>query len=534
MAAEKIKIQVTQFDWGASAEAPSDASIFSGKQYVESRATFDLMDYLLDDSLVISWDFEYIKDGYSSPKLLPMGSQVSLLLSNADGKMASYFKIGKTTSFIKWKVKIFYENVLVHEGWVTPEGISYDENPGTGKNTHSLEIKIKDTLTEIKDYFSGVRLKSNLDISWSGNHSGSGAKTAYLEEILQQNFLGVQFSLPESITEWKVTETPQIYIPSGVNEDLQAEMWLTSYERVYSSEENRYDWLRRLCNDMGWVLYSFIENGSLKIGIKDRSDSTLPLHILDENRMIEFSRSKELNDNNYDIVMIIDGFMDGGDDPYTLSGHYYPQLKGARLILISNVYESNYEIRHWDRIRRFANGNLKFYWDSHRLIKYTSEDENYFQIYRLTGSNNNLSAELIKIPQERILRIDGGSANPFAMKLVTDTGQNKGHTIGETVLGHYDLVFTGCYGEMLINEGMGYSDYVKTIKFRSNFEPFLSHLERHILNYSQDKLLLSPNYTITGTGPLAGYTWDISSMEIDLINETTSFELLSHKIQYSQ
>ena len=113
MAAEKIKILVTQFDWSTSAEIPSEASIFSGKQYVESRASFDLMDYLLDDSLVISWDFEYIKDGYSSPKLLPMGSQVSLLLSNADGKMASYFKIGKTTTFMKWRVKIFYEKTRI-------------------------------------------------------------------------------------------------------------------------------------------------------------------------------------------------------------------------------------------------------------------------------------------------------------------------------------------------------------------------------------------------------------------------------------
>jgi hypothetical protein len=330
-------------------------------------------------------------------------------------------------------------------------------------------------------------------------------------------------------------ETPQIHLPLGTNVNINPEMWLTSYERAFTAEENRYDWLRRICNDMGWVMYSFVDSsGNLRIGIKDRADSDLPLHTLDTNRMVSFSRTKELNNNDYDVVMIINGVMDGGDAPFTLAGHYYPQLKGARLILISKIYDSNYEVRHWDKVIRFSNGSVKFYWENHKIIKYASEDENNFRIYRIKGINNNLNIELLNIPQEKILRIDHGSPNPYAMKLVTDRGENEGHTIGETQLGHFDLVFMGCYGEMLTKNGIGYSDYVKTNKFKANFEPFLSHMERHVVSYTQDKLLLSPNYTITGAGPLNSYHWDISSMEIDLINETTSFELISQRLQNYQ
>ncbi len=533
MAAEKIKITVTQYDWTGSAKTPSDASIFSGKPYIESRAQFDLMDYLLDDSLVISWDFEYIKEGYNSPKLLPMGTQVTMLLSNADKSIANYFRVGLNTTYVKWRVKIYYENTMVHEGWVTPEGISYGENQDSGIDTHSLEIRAKDSLTEIKDYFSTKRLISNQEINWSNTHTGTGARNARFGDVLQQNFPGVKFYLTSAIADWKVMETPQIYIAPGVNQNIQPEMWLTSYERVYTSEENRYDWLRRLCNDMGWIMFSFIENESLKIGIKDRSDSTLPLINLNSDRMMDFSKTKELNNSNYDIIMIITGYMDGGDNPFTVSGKYIPGLKGARVIIVSNVYESNYEIKHWGRLRRFSNGNIRFYWDNHRLIKYASEDEHNYHFHRISGSNPH-KTELMKIPRDKILLIDGGSAHPFAMKLVVDKGINEGHTVGVTQTGHYDMIYTGCYGEMLRKEGMGYSDYVKTAKFRANFEPFLTHMERQVVNYTQDSLLLSPNYSVSGDGPLEGYTWDISSMEIDLINEITSFKLLSHKIQHSQ
>src|SRR5690606_28065811 len=121
--------------------------------------------------------------------------------------------------------------------------------------------------------------------------------------------------------------------------------------------------------------------------------------------------------NNYDMVILINGLMDGGDGPFTLQGNYYPELKGARLIILSNTYESNFEMKHWDTAERFANDNIRLTWQDHALFKYASEDENVFRIYKFTGQNNSLIIDLFEVPQSKILRIDAGSPVPYAMKI---------------------------------------------------------------------------------------------------------------------
>lgn len=552
MAAEDIKILVTEYNWAGSVNTPIEASIFSGKAYATSRASFDLMDYLLDDDLVIRWGFESIRDDHSPEKLLPMGSELSMKLSNADGALASYFRILSGTAFIKWECLVYYKSKLVHKGWITPEGIEYAEGSGTGSDTHVLIIRVKDYITELKDYYVNQPLKNNNEVNWEEVYPiGSfGINYSRFGFMLAELFPGVSFSLSSGIYDMKVMETAYF----AVFGDSSWAWWKSGYERVFTNGENKWDWLRKLCNGMGFVLFSYIDPADQrqKIGIKNRSDANLPVHTLDPDAMIEYTRSKEHNNSIYDAVIINNGTMMGGDFPYSfiISGSFgqsapYKDLKGGRTILVSEKYPANYNCAHFKRPFRTDN-LIRLYWEGHNIIKYKHEDSNNFYLWNVTGGlTPDHPHKTITIPKDRILFLDTGDQGNYAMKLQMNTNSyNTGHTIGETnsdpETAHYELIYTGNYGEMLTGiPGAGgaqtYEDYIKSSQFKANFRPFISKPERFSVEYVHSGVITDPYHKITGsTGQsiLFGRFWDITAMETDLINEVTIFELLGQKFQF--
>src|SRR5690606_22467435 len=110
MALRDVQIRVTQMDWTASAELPQEANVYSDKASVNTRAPFDLSDYIVDDSLPIRWQREFIKESLNAPQLLAMGQQISRTVSHPGYVVSNYFRVGQLgTGLIKWEVEVFYK-----------------------------------------------------------------------------------------------------------------------------------------------------------------------------------------------------------------------------------------------------------------------------------------------------------------------------------------------------------------------------------------------------------------------------------------
>ena len=550
LAVEDIKIRLTQYDWTGSVQTPDEASIFSDKNYTTNVAPFDLIDYLLDEDFTLRWSFENISDDFDSPKLLPFGSEITVKVSNYDGVVASFFKMNSGTTYIKWKCDVFYKNKLVHSGWITPEGVEYMESSGTSSDTHVLIIRIKDLITEIKDYFSNTPLKSNMDVNWADANS-VGVRYLGFGRMLREQFPGVEFVLNSNMLNMKVMETPFF----AVYNDNSWAWWKTGYERVYTNGENRWDWLRRLCNAMGFMIFSFVDDtdNKQKVAIKNRSDGGLTSLYLDPDLMIEFSKSKEHNNSLYDAVIINNGTMIGGDYPFYIAPDYdlVSEFKGGRLIIISEKYEPNYSCNYFNKVVKYHGGSsyrINFFWNNHKMQCIRSEDDNRITIYKAKGANKpERPLDITSINKDKILYIDTGSSYPEAMKIRLDTNSsNTGHTIGVTQSSpddaHFELIYLGNYGEMLtgIEAGGGaqtYEDYILSGQFKANFNPFLSNMERFVYRYVHKEVITSPYYKVTGSNGqsiLYGRFWDIASLEVDLINEITSFDLIGQKFTFSQ
>lgn len=543
MAAENIKILLTEYNWNGQAETPYEASIFSELNPLVTPANFDLMDYLLDEELPIRWDMEYINEDYNSDRLLPMGAEISLKCSNADFKVAGFFRLHLPTPLIKWKAEILYKfgssYKKIFEGWITPDGVEYAESGDTGHDTNIVIIRIKDYIVELKEYFSKIPLKGVNDIEWTGATSFEVRTTPFLK-LLRDLFPGVRFNMEENIADWSVMETPSFHKYENGNIDF----WKSGYNRAYENGDNRYDFLRTICNAMGWVFFSYVDdNEYLTLQIKNRARNSFNSIALSSADMIEYTRSKELNNNNYDAVLILNGTMDGGDLPFTvggigIGGAYHPQLKGERTIVISNKYESNYNCNHYDSIAS-AGSWVRFEWsNSYRLQKYRSEDDERFSLYKISraGGLGALVFENVFIPQEKILRIDAGTTGSFAMKVNVNTLVCEPFTIGVGAgLDHADMVFSGNYGEMLTKPEIMYDDYIKSSLFKDNYDPLISNMEKFVIKYVHRGIIPNPRYQIRGgtQSVLYGRFWDIASMEVDLINEVTTLELIGHRFTYS-
>lgn len=62
-------------------------------------------------------------------------------------------------------------------------------------------------------------------------------------------------------------------------------------------------------------------------------------------------------------------------------------------------------------------------------------------------------------------------------------------------------------------------------------------MERFVYRYVHKEVITSPYYKVTGSNGqsiLYGRFWDIASLEVDLINEITSFDLIGQKFTFSQ
>lgn len=547
MSVYDVNIRIHKYDWTATAETPYEANPFSNKVPVITRADFDLNDYVLDDSFKIKWRREFIKDKFTAPRLLVMGHEISLNVSNGDGLLAEYFAAAKYgAAKVKWKADIYYKGTKCIEGWITPGGgVDYAEGDGYGHSSHVLNVRIKDKIVLAKEYFSQEQCPHPQELPWSGASIPDGKRIRF-SEFLAFMFPGLPFTLSNGVPDYFVHEHPWFKVENGVLRFRRM-----GYERIFTNGDNKWNMLVCILNSYGMQITGYVEDGVVKALIKFRSDSFLPVERIPFRGTDKVHYTKELDNSLYEMVMIINGTMDGGDMGFEINGLYYSSLKGARLIIMSKKHEENYNCNHFDGVSTSPGpiGNeeiIHLHWDSqaYRLQKYSHEDSNgRFYITKFKRNANEpglppLEVEELAIDRDKIFFVHTGSSGNEAFKINLLTGSNSPHTIGSTVFSHEEMIYNGCYGEMLTRpDGQTYSEFVKTDQFKENFEPFLVENEKLMLRYEHKKsVYLNPNFVAAGEdgrSPLFGRLWDVAEMETDLYNETTTFDLIAHKFQYA-
>lgn len=533
-------------DWTGSAQLPVEANVFSNKPFEEIRADFDLSDYIVDDSLLIRWVFEYIKESHNSPKLLPMGQQITLTVSNADYKLSNYFRVGQLgTAFIKWKAAIYYKGEKLTEGLISSDGVRYTEGDGFGHNSHVLTVHIKDWIVEAKDFFSNQPLPHPDEVTWTYTNT-VGIKHTPLWIALPELFPGVRFTFASGIGDYHLMrDAMHITYADGSHSFHRS-----GYQRAWSNGDNKWDWMRKMFNARGWVMESYVGPNGVTLHVRNRIETYQSILQLDVSKQGVFEHSKELSNSKYDMITIQNGTMEGGNYAFEVNGLYYAELKGARFVIMSNKYEENFNFNPYSELERIedplgGSDYIKPTWDDYdyKLQKYRNEENERIGFYKFTRQEqvpgvNPLKVDNVFVEQDKILRIDAGSTGNEAMKVnLFSNSVNSPHTIGATSFEHGDLIYNGNYGEMLTREdGLTYENEVHTPQFKANFLPFLNEIENLTMEYEYCDVITHPRRVVTGTGAgseLRGRLWYISALETDLFKERSSLSLIGDKFQYA-
>ncbi len=564
MAITDIKILCRGYSWYGVVprEEIYKANFFSGINPAPFTEEIDLTNFLTQNGMgKIIYEFDTsVQLGDGTNELFFVASDLNLSLTNfkttSNGdRLSDYFRINQDTSFIKYKVSIYYKNKLVYLGIIDQDGI---EIPfGTSNESEIIQCKVLGYEKEFVDFYQNDYLKPNSDITWEINGSMPYVQfqssisnegdpelvrpaSLSLKKVIAANMSNTL--LPESsirleypISEYIVVQTPFFYKADNTHELIWAK---TSYERIqYANhiQETKWNWLKRLCNGMGWVIFFFLDNENFCLGIKNRSSINLPGTNLEVRNFIDFRITKDKSDMTYDNLVIIDGTLIGSDHAFYNNGN----LKGEQLIIMSDYNKQNFNTSFISGVSVGGSYSLNF---NNPYIHYYNDDGDNFRYSTLTSSGDS-TPDISQISKKRTIFVDTGDAGTEAQFVnLQNKANGRGFSIGTTDIIESEsgkwLVYKGCYANMLLlrvgEEWQSYYQYVKTTTFANNFAKFRSTKQNKkftgryagiILNpFQQFKLLNDPNNIIS-----AFDTYSIHGMSIDLVEETTELDLYVSK-----
>lgn len=538
MISNRYKISCSKFVWSAETGL-SDVNIFSSVKPVSTEVINDLKPYMIDVS-DITWDLDTTDEEDGKSNLFFEESDVTYELSGIvnNSYLIDFFGLYRDTTREKYLIQILDEKngSFIHRGIVSQELIEITYSPAV--DSEVIKITAMGYLKEFKAYYSGINLVEG-GFNWSTEenlpnviHNSGGHRTrgCSMQSLLQQNFSGgvttINFILEPDVAEWFIIENPclskrQNY--SGLRPDNTC--WIkSSYERIRTNQEKRFDFIRRLCNAMGWIFYYSDNN----FYIKNRSPIETPA-VLDFNNVIEYTLTKQKEESQYESVIILDGATGQGD------GTGGGQLRGARFQYFGS-HDSTPFGRWWTHID--YNGCLLHYHTAHwRMMRYYNENDNEWN-YKITEfplegcSQNGMASNQISLSKKTMLRIDGG-----------DTGEHGwGYDIVNKVSferefsyegGDYEVKFKGNYGNAMFkidnnNQVYTYEDYVQSAVFRNNFVKFFRNNLARRVKLKYKGIIVNPlqKYTFVNAREKFAGEWVTTSLKVDLKNEVSTIDLL--------
>lgn len=471
--------------------------------------TINVKDYLIDIGN-LSYSFDNSDNEVKENSFYFEDCDVSFTTSGIENNnhLKSFFGINQDTTDIKYLVKIKKDGNLVFKGIVNQDSI--EENFDTSSNSEQIKFQSLGMLKEFKNYYSNQPLTIPTTLQLNG-------------EMLLTNLLSELFNSPEvniiydnDIAEYYVTLNGGLQKLNSTTTNFRLRK--CGYERIVTNGENRWDFLRKLCNAMGWIFYSFNNNFYLR----NRSTEIVTSTTLDYNDFIEYTALKT-NPTFYDAIIIYDGQFFGGND-----AGFGDIRRGTGLYIFTKIGD---EAKNDIPFHQMT-GSSGLGFAGGRWQKVYSSDDSSFTYQIVQDTNNGYGAVKYKLDKDNILFLDAGDTGQHGWVFDTSNGANwpcDSFEIGEGHIREYDVAYTGNYGGCLFKKGdkwQMYYDYAKSNAFANNF-----------LKYSQDNasnkikvrcigIEINPlvKYTIINNSELEG-EWTINSIEYDFKAEETSMEL---------
>ena len=357
-------------------------------------------------------------------------------------------------------------------GVITPAAVS--EAFSVGDDSHVIDLIAVGLEKEFKDRFSAVELPELG--GWTPyplfppGYVSCKSLTSALSDIFNLSALGGSVVLAADIADWQIAALPVLnfYTSTGTSIFIS-----NGYNLIRDNGENSYDFLRRLCNAMGWVFFFHLKNLYIKNRSSSESSSTVTLDYFRDVSECVFSR--EDNPNLYDLIVIPNGFVDGTGDAFPVNQFG----KGDRNVFVrANKKFSNGQ-NHWN-----SPGYNDHYFGLSPSIPYSfnfngvwKDNQFSYNVWETDPPYSSGAVFRLYSKAERVLRLDAGASQskdiPFGWVIriswgYLGTGRNERFQFSSTPVHNDDFIFTANYGSCLFRKSTDlvvrvaetYSDYV--------------------------------------------------------------------------
>jgi hypothetical protein len=558
-----LKILCQRYKWNTT--DIQEANFFSSVSKQSDSPEIDLVNYLTDDNEVtVNIEFEDIERDSGSLRYFHKSSDVELQLSDLvpvspTETLKDFFMFFRDVRYVKWMVKIYYNNSLRYQGVIYPDDITADyENDINARNIISLTVRGYEK--EFYEYFSNKSLRNPSEIWWQNSfglwdHSFRN-KTPF-SVFLEDQFSNTKVILNDALSPWEIArdaslqarDSNYLFVPVG-------------YSQIYQDDPSlsRFELFKRVCNAMGWIFYFTSQhNGTTysppRLVINDRSDISGEILTFDWSSVIDYHYSRETFDTrNLWISLAPHLDLHGGDHCFFGA---FPDLqknkahKGAHDILIraGGVYKqlNGY---HFSGIT-FSNDEPKYtpqrinQW---KTLRFKSDDDNskYYEVYTwdTTPVDDEYKVEKFSIQKKDVLYLDVGH-NSRVRRRTDFFNQNEvDFTESLESVTNSMFVYSGLFANMLcqfdwfsIHQTKAFShihsqkSYIDTGNWKNNMQALFYNYNRDYLEVTFKGIYNDPFLRLKFTGskppfpPFFYNYWVVKSLSINYTNETTTFKV---------
>jgi hypothetical protein len=500
--------------------------------------TIDLKEYLIDIG-----DIDYSFQNTDNNELYFEDSDINFTCSGIKNSsyLYDFLGINQNTQYTKYMVTIGYTTSkdVIWRGLVNQETIK--ENFSNSSDSEVIEFQALGFLKEFKEYYSNKRLPYTTGIQYNENLLFSSIFDIIFAN-LDNDIFNIQLEMEDSISDYYImTFKGGIKILNLTATSFDMKWIKTCYERIYDTNENCFGFLQKICNAMGWIFYIFQD----KFYIKNRSSTPTAITDMDFNNFIEYTAEKTKLTEDYDTILIKDGYINLGDSIFSaedmiargvVEGNYFVSLsKNDQLVEVDSytLPFQKFKYRFWN-------------WTAHLIPDYkfqknTGEDDANYNYAPVTWKYHVISIiGLILHPlmnyysfnKKHLLIIDGG--NTDSKGIYYNKLQFKNYFKDDyTAIGDDDIWMSGNYGNCLYRGSNSqptftYADYLLTDDFKNNFNSLFSNILNlgNVINVKYNELFIDPmlKFRIINNEDLRG-EWTINKAKYNLKDEISELEL---------
>lgn len=604
-------IQVKCEQWQITATDDMNEVNFFGGTAKFKLNEIDLMQYCIDDSFPISSKSEDvdISPDNASLELYQNYGNITLRLSNIKftNIAQDFFRIYddlyllNTAPYIRYKIRVLVNGVLKFQGVFNTFDLKYAMS-NEMKSRKTIDLPVYSWDKEFEDYYSNKKMQdlsslgSPVNNIWESSIISPYYGTLTFDNCSISNMFTYSYKISpstiqvdsginndRSLAHWRISRLPQLI--TGFNSyNAPIYFFATGYDYVRDNlNYSMFDFLKYMCNGMGWIFYWQIVSDEMKLIIRNRVTSLsydTPIR-LDANKLIEYG--VEFTEHTVPVSTIKMSVVEltGGGEAFeglnsaTFSGDANV-LKGAGDLVFTgdgNLSEPSKDLLFFNRIMVNSSPELIVDWDNNyihsRYSDNNADKQRFIDFANVTVGSTIRSTTVSNdsyFNVDDILHIKAGD-NFFnlAKKRRVDLSNNvrTDYESGDTISDR-DLIFAGniCtamfytgtatpipYLSVNNNEDNRVESYYQSEQLEKNMRALLSNITSTIIDLEisgifdigttveefenisgiEDEDLFSSTVTLGGT--TWTYDFPIVSREVDYISETTKLKIKKRLIE---